>query len=53
MAALENVCARLPTHQAACIHQIHTTGGASNFITMVMVYVRSFALFVQILTLRG
>jgi hypothetical protein len=40
-------CPRPPTHQAAWIHQIHAAGGASGSITMVMVFVRSFVIFVH------
>ena len=43
MAASERTCARLPTPQAAWVHQIHATGGVSNFTTMVMVFGRWFA----------
>ena len=39
--ATEQTCARPPTPQATWGHQIHATGGASGFITMVMVFVRS------------
>ena len=41
MAAMEQTFARLPTPQAAWVHQIHAAGGASSSITMVMVFVRS------------
>jgi hypothetical protein len=52
--ASENICARLPACQAAWIHQIHAIGGARGFVTMVMVFVRSFVLFfADFLTLRG
>ena len=43
-------CARLPTPQAAWVHQIHAAGGASGSTTMVMVFVRRFVLFVWFLT---
>jgi hypothetical protein len=33
------MCARLPTHQAVWIHQIHAVGGASGSITVVVVFV--------------
>jgi hypothetical protein len=34
-------------------HQIHAAGGASSSITMLMVFVRSFVLFVRIFSLKG
>jgi hypothetical protein len=40
MAASELTCVRLPTSQAACVHQIHAAGGVSGSNTMVMVFVR-------------
>jgi hypothetical protein len=43
-------CARLPTPQAAWVHQIHAAGGVSGSITMVMVFVMLFVLFVWFLT---
>jgi hypothetical protein len=45
-AASENTCARPPTPQAVWICQIDAAGGASNSATMVMVFGRSFVLFV-------
>jgi len=50
MAATEMVCARLPTPQAAWVHQIHAAGGVGGFTTMVMVFVILFVLFVWFLT---
>ena len=50
MAALEQTCARPPTPQAARVHQIHPTGGASGSNTMVMLFVMVFVFFVQFLT---
>ena len=50
MAATEKVCARLPTPQAAWVHQIHAAGGVGGFTTMVMVFVILFVLFVWFLT---
>jgi hypothetical protein len=47
-AALDNTCARPPAHQAVWINQIQAAVGASGSITMVLVFVRSFVLFVQI-----
>ncbi len=38
-AALYNVCTRPPATRTAQIHQIHTAGGASSSITMVVVFV--------------
>jgi hypothetical protein len=38
MAAMEKVCAKLPTPQAASIHQIHAAGGAAGFTTVVAVF---------------
>ena len=38
MAALERICARPPTPQAAWVHQIHAAGRASGSNTMVMVF---------------
>ena len=48
--ALEQTCARLPTPQAAWVHQNHATGGASGSNTMVMLFVMVFVLFVRFLT---
>jgi hypothetical protein len=48
MAALKNIHAMPSTPQAVWHHQIHAAGGANSSITMVMVFVRSFVLFVQI-----
>ena len=42
----ERTCLRPPTPQAAWVHQIHAAGGASGSITIVMVFVRWFVLFV-------
>jgi hypothetical protein len=39
-AASERICARLPTPQAAWVHQIRAAGGASGSTTMVMVFGR-------------
>ena len=50
MAALEQTCARLPTPQAAWVHQIHAAGGASGSNTMVILFVMLFVLFVWFLT---
>jgi hypothetical protein len=47
MAALEQTCARPPNFQAAWIHQIHAAGGGGGSATMVMVFARSFMLFVR------
>ena len=49
-AALERTCAMPPTPQAAWVHQIHATGGASGSNTMVMLFVMMFVLFVRFLT---
>ena len=38
--ASEQTCARPPTSQAACVHQIHAAGGVSGSNTMVMVFVK-------------
>jgi hypothetical protein len=38
-AALERTCARPPTPRLVWYHWIHTTGGASGAITMVVVFV--------------
>jgi hypothetical protein len=46
MAATEKVCARPPTPQASCVHQIHATGGVGGFTAMVVVLVMLFVLFV-------
>ncbi len=46
IAASENICVRPPAHQAARIHWIHTAGGASSSISMVVVFARLFVLFV-------
>jgi hypothetical protein len=46
MVALEKVCARQPTPLVVWVHQIHTPGGASSSAAMVMVFARSFVLFV-------
>jgi hypothetical protein len=46
--ALDNICARPPAPWVAWIHQIHAAGRASGSITMAMVFVRSFVLFVRI-----
>ena len=48
--ALERICARPPTPQAACVHQIHAAGGASGSNTMVILFVMVFVLFVHFLT---
>jgi len=48
--ALERACARLPTPQAAWVHQIHAAGGASGSNIMVMLFVMLFVLFVRFLT---
>jgi hypothetical protein len=50
MAALERICARMPTPQAAWVHQIHTAGGTSGSNTMVILFVMVFMLFVRVLT---
>jgi hypothetical protein len=50
---LDNIRARPPAHQAAWIHQNHAAGGVSGSITMVMVFFRSFVLFVRIFNLKG
>jgi hypothetical protein len=39
IAASKIICVRLPALQAVWIHQIHTTGGVSGSITMVVVFV--------------
>jgi hypothetical protein len=44
--SLRKICARPPTPPAVWHHQIHAAGGVSGSITMVMVFVRSFVLFV-------
>jgi hypothetical protein len=46
-AALKKVCARPSTPPVVWVHQIHTAGGVSGSATMVMVFARLFALFVQ------
>ena len=46
MTASEKICGRPPIPPAAWHHQIHATGGAGGSIIMVMVFVRSFVLFV-------
>jgi hypothetical protein len=48
--ALERICARPPTPQAAWVYQIHTAGGVSGSNTMVMLFVMVFVLFVHFLT---
>jgi hypothetical protein len=50
--ALDSICARPPAHQAVWIHQIQAAGGAGGSITMVMVFVRLFVLFVRIFYLK-
>ena len=50
MAASEHTCTRLPTPQAAWVHQIHAAGGAIGSTTMVMVFVMLFVLVVRFLT---
>jgi len=50
MEASKQSCARPPTPQAAWVHQIHAAVGASGSITMVMVFVMLFVLFVWFLT---
>ena len=40
MAAMEKVCARLATPEAAWVHQIHAAGEVGGFTTMVVVFVR-------------
>jgi hypothetical protein len=47
------ICARQPNRQEAWIHQSQSASGASGSITMVMVIVRSFVLFVRIFNLKG
>ncbi len=46
MVASEKSCPRPPAPPAAWIHQIHTAGGASSSITMVMVFVCCLCFFV-------
>jgi hypothetical protein len=46
--ALDNICARPPAPWVVWIHQIHAAERASDSITMAMVLVRSFVLFVRI-----
>jgi hypothetical protein len=48
MAALEQTNVRPPTPQVAWIHQIPTTLGTGNSATMVMVFTRSFVLFMHL-----
>ncbi len=40
--ALDNICARVPTPQAAWIHQLHTAGEASGSNPMVVMFVVCF-----------
>ncbi len=47
MVSLEKVCTWFPTHPVVRVHQIHTAGGASGSATMVMVFSRSFVLFLS------
>jgi hypothetical protein len=47
MEALEKLCARPPTPPRVWVHQIHNAGGASGSATMLMVFARSFVLFVR------
>jgi hypothetical protein len=50
MAAMEKVCARPPTPQAASIHQIHAAEGAVGFTTMVAVFGKYYLLVVCFLS---